>query len=64
MNKCWFYGRVSSRGQNLDRQIALFKEMGAEDRDIITEKISGKTVSYTHLDVYKRQVLLMSELDF
>ena len=41
MNKCWFYGMVSSRGQNLDRQIALFKEMGAEDREIITDKISG-----------------------
>ena len=44
MNKCWFYGRVSSRGQNLDRQIALFKEMGAEDRAIITEQIRGQNI--------------------
>lgn len=38
----FFYARVSSVTQNLDRQIKLFKEMGAHDRDIFVEKKSGK----------------------
>ena len=36
------YARVSTEQQNLDRQIAAFKAMGATDRDIITDKESGK----------------------
>lgn len=38
----YYYARVSSATQNLDRQIKLFKEMGADDRDIFVEKKSGK----------------------
>lgn len=38
----YYYARVSSVTQNLDRQIKLFKEMGADDRDIFVEKKSGK----------------------
>lgn len=44
MNKTYYYARVSSKGQNLDRQIEQFKNLGADDRDIITEKKSGKNV--------------------
>ena len=39
----YFYARVSSATQNLDRQVKLFKEMGAHDRDIFVEKKSGKS---------------------
>lgn len=39
----YFYARVSSTTQNLDRQVKLFKEMGAHDRDIFIEKKSGKS---------------------
>ena len=38
----WAYGRVSSQGQNLDRQIIAFKERGIDDRHIKTDKASGK----------------------
>lgn len=38
----YFYARVSSTTQNLDRQIKLFKEMGGTDRNIFQEKKSGK----------------------
>ena len=38
----YYYARVSSVTQNLDRQIKLFKEMGADNRDIFVEKKSGK----------------------
>lgn len=44
MKKTYYYARVSSKGQNLDRQIEKFKKLGADDRDIITEKKSGKNV--------------------
>lgn len=41
-NRTFYYGRVSSQGQNLGRQIDAFRAMGAEDRYIITDKASGK----------------------
>ena len=43
-SKNFYYARVSSKGQNLDRQIERFKELGADDRDIIAEKKSGKSI--------------------
>ena len=36
------YARVSTEQQNLDRQLDIFHSLGAEDRDIITDKQSGK----------------------
>lgn len=45
MSKEWFYGRVSSKGQNLERQIAAAKELGLSDEQIVTEKKSGKDFS-------------------
>ena len=41
-NRTFYYARVSSKDQNLDRQITAFKSLGADDRDIITDKESGK----------------------
>lgn len=40
--RTFYYARVSSREQNLDRQLAVFAAMGAQERDIITDKESGK----------------------
>lgn len=37
-----YYARVSSKDQNLARQIELFKSLGATDDQIITDKKSGK----------------------
>lgn len=42
MGKIFGYARVSSKEQNLDRQMVALKEQGIEDRDIITDKASGK----------------------
>ena len=53
--RMWFYARCSTKEQNLDRQIMLFKEKyGAKDEQIICEKISGKVkandrTAYTYL---------------
>ena len=41
-SRTFYYARVSSQEQNLDRQIEAFKAMGATDRDIVTDKRSGK----------------------
>lgn len=41
-SKTFYYARVSTREQNLDRQLEAFRRLGADDRDIITDKESGK----------------------
>ena len=43
--KTFYYARVSSTSQNLSRQIEAFRKDGADERDIITEKKSGKNVA-------------------
>ncbi len=40
--KVYGYARVSSIGQNEDRQITALKEMGVPERNIFTDKQSGK----------------------
>jgi DNA invertase Pin-like site-specific DNA recombinase len=37
-NRTFYYARVSSKDQNLDRQLAAFKALSADERDIITDK--------------------------
>lgn len=44
-SKIFYYARVSSKTQNEDRQIQAFKSMGANDRDIIVDKESGKDLN-------------------
>lgn len=41
-NRTFYYARVSSKEQNLDRQLAAFAALGASERDIIADKESGK----------------------
>ena len=51
-SKTYYYARVSTTEQNLDRQLDIFHSLGAEDRDIITDKQSGKDLDrpgYTSL---------------
>lgn len=43
-NRTWYYARVSSKEQNLDRQLATFAAMGAQEREIIADKESGKNL--------------------
>lgn len=42
-NRTYYYARVSTKEQNLDRQLNAFRQLGATDRDIVTDKESGKT---------------------
>ena len=44
MKKIYGYARVSTKDQNLDRQLIALREFGIDDRDIIREKASGKSL--------------------
>lgn len=51
-SKIFGYARVSTKEQNLDRQIVALKEQGLDDREIIVDKESGKDLDrkgYTSL---------------
>ena len=56
-NKVFYYARVSSKSQNLDRQLEQFKALGADERDIITEKQSGKNFDRPAYQTLKNQLL-------
>ncbi|MBQ3552416.1 MAG: recombinase family protein [Clostridia bacterium] len=56
-SRTYYYARVSSKEQNLDRQIAAFMALGATDRDIITDKESGKVLDRKGYQVLKNAIL-------
>lgn len=68
-NKTYYYARVLSTEQSLDRQLEAFKNMGADTRDIITNKTSGKNLEcagYQSLKstiLYKGDILVVKSLD-
>lgn len=66
--RTYYYARVSSESQKLDSQIDLFKNMGATDRDIVTDKASGKDMmrpGYQALKTFLRRgdTLIIARLD-
>lgn len=56
-NRTYYYARVSSKDQNLDRQISSFKALGATDREIITDKESGKDLERAGYQALKNAIL-------
>ncbi len=56
-NKTFYYARVSTREQNLDRQLEAFKKLGAADREIITDKESGKNMERPGYQALKNAML-------
>lgn len=57
MKKIYGYARVSTREQNLDRQIIALTEYGVGERDIITDKASGKTLDRPGYQMLRNQLL-------
>jgi len=55
------YARVSSTEQNLDRQIQALVEYGINERDIITDKVSGKDFARPGYLALKNQMLRQSD---
>ena len=56
-SKVFYYARVSSREQNLDRQIEAFKKLGANEREIICDKESGKDFNREGYQALKNTIL-------
>ena len=56
-SRTYYYARVSSKEQNLDRQIAAFKSLGAQEREIITDKESGKNLERAGYQALKNAIL-------
>ena len=56
-SRTYYYARVSSKEQNLDRQIAAFKALGAQEREIITDKESGKDLERAGYQALKNAIL-------
>ncbi len=56
-SRTYYYARVSSKEQNLDRQRAAFNALGAADREIITDKESGKDLERVGYQALKNALL-------
>lgn len=57
MKKVYGYARVSTREQNLDRQLKALSEFGVEDRDIVKDKESGKSLEREGYQMLKNHLL-------
>lgn len=55
--RTYYYARVSSAEQNLDRQLAAFIALGATERDIITDKASGKDLDRPGYQALRNTIL-------
>ncbi len=56
-NKIYGYARVSTKEQNLDRQIAELMKYVANERDIITDKASGKNFNRSGYMILRETLL-------
>lgn len=57
MHKTFYYARVSTREQNLARQLEAFRSLGADEREIITDKESGKKLDRPGYQALKTAML-------
>lgn len=57
MSETFYYARVSSTDQNLDRQLDAFRALGADDRHIITDKASGKDTNRPGYNALRSTIL-------
>ncbi len=55
--RTYYYARVSTKDQHLDRQIAAFQALGATERDIIIDKESGKDLARQGYQALKNAML-------
>lgn len=55
--RTYYYARVSTKEQNLERQLAAFRALGATERDIITDKESGKSLDRPGYQALKTTIL-------
>lgn len=56
-SRTYYYARVSTREQNLDRQLEAFRALGADEREIVTDKESGKNLDRPGYQALKTAML-------
>lgn len=56
-SRTYYYARVSTKEQNLDRQLTAFRALGATEREIITDKESGKDLERAGYQALKNAML-------
>ena len=56
-HRTYYYARVSTKEQNLDRQLQAFTTLGASERDIICDKESGKDMERPGYQALKTVIL-------
>ena len=56
-SRTYYYARVSCKDQNLERQLAAFATLGAQEREIITDKESGKDLDRAGYQTLKNALL-------
>lgn len=61
MKKVYGYARVSTRDQNLDRQLKALADFGVEERDIVTDKESGKSLEREGYLMLKNHLLRVGD---
>lgn len=61
-NRTYYYARISSKEQNLDRQISAFMALGASERDIVTDKESGKNLDRKGYQALKNAMLRRGDI--
>lgn len=57
MCKTFYYARVSTQEQNLDRQLEAFQKLGAQEREIIIDKETGKNLNRPGYQALKSTML-------
>lgn len=57
MKKVYGYARVSTKEQNLDRQLKALLDFGIEERDIVTDKSSGMSMDREGYQMLKTRLL-------
>ena len=62
MKKVFGYCRVSTRDQNLSRQIDALIQAGVDERDILMDKMSGKDLDRTSYQTLKQMLRPGDEL--
>lgn len=55
--RTYYYARVSSGEQNLDRQLEAFRKLGAEEKYIFTDKASGKNLNRDNYLLLRNNIL-------
>jgi len=57
LNRTFYYARVSSCEQNLDRQLEAFAKLGTDEREIVTDKESGRSLDRPGYQALKNTML-------